>query len=160
MRHLATGLLIIFFSSVITGCAQPTGSISGGGSGGNNRDQYHFLMLRPRRILYELNNTNVDKTFIRDEDLTVFVADDKGYRQLTIPEYVDLKLEVILYPTTLQDIKPVDNGYFNFDTLPGRHIIRGTYGNKTDEYSVEVRGSLVNPGPGSDFIGMHWLEDD
>jgi len=149
MRHLLTGLLIIIFSSVITGCGSPVGSISDGG--GSGRGQYDFLMLRPKRILYE-----VDGRFSRADDLTVFVADDNGYRSLDLSD-PGLRLEVVIYPGTMaEEITPVTT-YFPF-SLPGRHIIRGTFGGKTDEYSIEVRGDFANPGDGSGFVGIIWLD--
>jgi len=153
MRHLVTGLLIIFFSSAITGCAPPTGSITGSG---NNRGIYDFLMLRPNRILYELDG-GVDGRFNRADDLRVFVADDNGYRMLDVFD-PGLKLEIILNAGVAGETSPppiVINGIFPFSD-PGRHIVRGTYGNKTDEYSIEVRGTLVKPGDGSGFVGIDW----
>jgi len=159
MRHLLTELLIIIFSSVIIGCGSPVGSISdgggNGGDGGSGRGQYDFLMLRPKRILYEVDG-GVDGRFSRADDLTVFVADDNGYRSLDLSD-PGLKLEVVIYPGTMAEEITAVTTYFPF-SLPGRHIIRGTFGGKTDEYSIEVRGNLVNPGEGSGFVDIIWLD--
>jgi len=171
MRRILTFLLLIFFSiCVITGCSQPAGSINkngeggGGGNGngngngngggdGDSRTTYDFLMLRPNRILYELDGGK-DGRFDRAADLRVFVADDEGYRSLDLFD-PGLKLEIIMYPG-LTEIVTVINSHFPFSEA-GRHVIRGTYDGKTDEYSIEVRGTLVNPGDGSGFIEMEWL---
>jgi len=131
------------------------GSITDDGGNGNGRSQYDFLMLRPNRILYEVDG-GVDGRFSRADDLRVFVADEEGYRML---DNFDprLKLEIILLPNSLgEETHEVTNGYFIF-SVPGRHIVRGTYNGMTDEYSIEVRGSVVNPGPGQEFIKIEWL---
>jgi len=163
MRHILTFLLLIFLTvCVLTGCPQPAGSINNNGGGGNGNGNgdggtiYDFLMLRPNRILYELDG-GVDGRFSRADDLRVFVADDEGYRSLD--PYADgLKLEIIMNPgmPSSETVTEIKNSYFPFSEA-GRHVIRGTYGGKTDEYSIEVRGSLVNPGEGSGFVEIIWL---
>jgi len=158
MKRLVTGLLTIFFSvCVITGCAQPVGSISnegGKGNGNGSKDEYDFLMLRPNRILYEVDG-GVDGRFDRAADLRVFVADGEGYRAIDTSD-PNLKLEIIMNPGMIAESVSVITTHFPFSE-PGRHIIKGTYGGETDEYSIEVRGTLVNPGEGSGFIEMIWL---
>jgi len=163
MRHILSILFILFLSvCVITGCSSPAGSILDDGSGdgdgngddnGNSRDHYDFLMLRPNRILYEVDG-GADGRFDRSADLRVFVADDKGYRALDVNDS-DLVLELIMNPGLAGESTAVLSAYFPFSE-PGRHTVKGTYNDKTDEYSIEVRGTFVNPGDGSGFIGIEW----
>jgi len=150
MRHLLTRILIIFLAVCgITSCAPPVGSIV------NDKAKYDFLMLRPNRILYELDVAPRDATFVRLEDLSVFVAEKGNYRKVNVTD-PSLKIEIIMNPGTMaQKVNVVYNGYFEF-TQPGRHIIKGTYGNQEDEYSIEVNGEFTNPGDGSDFVGIKW----
>jgi len=153
MRHILSVFIIFFSVCVITGCDSPVGNISDGGGNGYGRGQYDFLMLRPKRFLYELDS-GADGRFDRVADLSVFVADDDGYRMINILD-PNLTLEIIMNPGFAGETTVVINTLFTFSE-PGRHIIRGTYGNKTDEYSIEVRGTFVNPGDGSGFIGIEW----
>jgi len=152
MKRLTTGLIIIFLAVCgITSCAPPVGSIV------NDKAKYDFLMLRPNRILYELN-AGIDtssRRFDRTKDLRIFVAEKGNYRTVE-PTDSKLKLEIIMNSGLMAESVSVLNTYFLFSE-PGRHVIRGTYGDKTDEYSIEVRGALTNPGDGSGFIGMEWL---
>jgi len=148
MRHIFAGFILLFSLCVITSCAPPVGSII------NDRSKYDFLMLRPNRILYEVDG-GIDGRFDRAEDLKVFVAEKGNYRSLD-PSDPKLKLEIIMNPGLMAESITEIITHFPFSE-PGRHIIRGTYGDKTDEYSIEVRGSLVNPGEGSNFIAVEWL---
>jgi len=158
MRRILTFLLLIFLTvCVLTGCPQPAGSINKNGDGngdGEGGTTYDFLMLRPNRILYELDG-GVDGRFDRAADLRVFVADEEGYRSLDLFD-PGLTLEIIMNPGLTTESVAVLNSHFIFSEA-GRHVIRGTYDDKTDEYSIEVRGSLVNPGEGGGFIDIIWL---
>jgi len=158
MKRLLAGLFTIFLTVCgITGCSQPAGSILENGDLGNgsgNFNLYDFIMLRPNRILYEYD-AGRDGRFVRYEDLRVFVADENGYRAIDTLD-PDLLLEIVIHPGGIGETVRELNSYFPFPE-PGRYIIRGTYNGESDEYSIEVRGSLVNPGEGQDNIGMIWL---
>lgn len=157
MKRIFFGLIIIL-TLFAYGCKQPVGSIdiNGGGSG----TTYDFLMLRPNRILYDADG-GMDSRFDRKNDFRVFLADSEGYRKIENDD-PGLVLEIVLNPNSMsENITVIKNGYFPF-SAPGRHIIRGTYNKgtkneKTDEYSIEVRGVLSNPGDGNDFFEIIWL---
>jgi hypothetical protein len=159
MKQLLTGAFIIFLAICgITGCAPPVGSIindggNGGGNGGGGKE-YDFLMLRPNRILYEVDG-GMDGRFDRAADLRVFVAENGDYREID-PNDPDLTIEVIMNPGMMGETVTAVNTHFPFSE-PGRHVIRGTYNSKTDEYSIEARGTFVNPGDGSGIIDLTWL---
>jgi hypothetical protein len=163
MNRRLAGLLIVFLALCLSGCRQPVGSISPGsdGSGGNGngvgnpvRNNYEFLMLRPNRILYEADG-GADGRFDRLNDLRVFVADNGEFIPLASTDPA-LIIEVIENPGMSSEAVTAVNTHFPF-ALPGRHLIRGTYHGFTDEYSIEVRGTYVNPGDGSEFVDIIWL---
>jgi len=152
MNRLIAGLIIIL-ALFVYGCRQPVGSITDGGNGSNTT--YDFLMLRPNRLLYDADG-GVDSRFDRKHDLRVFVADKDGFKNIDTND-PGLILEIVLNPGMISESTSViTNGYFPFSE-PGRHIIKGTYEGKTDEYSIEVRGVLTNPGDGNDFFEIIWL---
>jgi len=164
MKHLLARLLIIFSVCIIS-CAEPVGSIAGGGgsgsggyggsdsNGGSSRGQSDFIMLRPKRILYDANSTT-DGKFDRNTDLSVFITDENGYRMLDTND-PGLLLEIIMNYGFAGESTVVIDTIFPF-SIPGRHVVRGTYGGKTDEYSIEVRGSFVDPGDGSGIVDIVW----
>ena len=163
MNRLLKGLLLFFLAvNVFTGCREPVGSLSGGngtngnggGSGYIGSGEFDFLWLRPNRILYDVNEGSNGR-FERERDLRVFVADDGGFFQLNTSD-INLKIEVIMHPGMSSEIVLEANSVFVF-TETGRYIIRGTFNGKSDEYSIEVRGSYVNPGDGSGFLDWIWL---
>jgi len=152
MNRLVAGLIIIL-ALFVSGCSQPVGSIdiNGGGSG----TTYDFLMLRPNRLLYDADG-GIDSRFDRKNDLRVFLADKDGFKNIDNND-PKLLLEIVLNPGLMSErTSIINNGYFPFSE-PGRHVIRGTYDKKTDEYSIEVRGVLTNPGDGGDFFEIIWL---
>jgi len=156
MNRLIAGLIIIL-ALFVYGCSQPVGSIT---PGGNGNTTYDFLMLRPNRLLYDADG-GADSRFDRKNDLRVFLADKEGFKNIDNND-PKLLLEIILNPGMISETTAViTNGYFPFSE-PGRHLIRGTYEKgtkeeKTDEYSIEVRGVLTNPGDGNDFFEIIWL---
>ena len=163
MNRLLAGLTIIFLGLCIVACQQPVGSLANGnhngngnGNGGKIPSADDFLMLRPNRILYEVDGGR-DGRFDRNADLSAFVADGGEFSRIE-PDDEDLIIEIILHPGLDAQQGPIAvDGYFTF-AIPGRHLIRGTYkDNSKDEYSIEVRGSLVNPSTGTDFVDMIWL---
>jgi len=153
-------LLVILILLVLCGfssCIEPVGYIdsNGNGIGNGSGSQYEFLMLRPNRILYDVNS-GADSRFSRQQDLSVFLADNGEFKKIETSDS-GLILEVIENPgLNSETITVVNNGYYVF-SIPGRYLIRGTYNEKSDEYSVEVRGSFINPGEGSDFVDIIWL---
>lgn len=152
--------LLIYLSILfnLTGCTQPVGDIvhnsSGNGSGNGNGVNYDFLMLRPNRILYDADG-GANGRFDRQADLRVFVADNGEFKSLDPADSL-LTIEVIENPGLNSEVITAVNTHHIF-SLPGRYIIRGTYNEQSDEYSIEVRGSFVNPGDGSDFVDIIWL---
>jgi len=156
MSHLVRRIiLVVLIICALVACRQPVGSIDNDGSGNGSGIEYDFLMLRPNRILYEVNAGAGDGIFNRNTDLKIFVADSTGFR--TLDNFDNgLLLEVIFNPGMSSEKKTTINTYFPFSEA-GRYVIRGTYGGKSDEYSVEVRGTYVNPGDGNDFFDFIWL---
>jgi len=158
MNRLVAGLIFIL-ALFVYGCKQPVGSLSGN-EGGGSKTTYDFLMLRPNRLLYNADG-GMDSRFDRKQDLRVFLADKDGFKNIGNDD-PRLILEIILNPGMMSESTSViKNGYFPFSE-PGRHLIRGTYDRdtkdeKTDEYSIEVRGVLSNPGDGGDFFEIIWL---
>jgi len=149
----------MFLAICVSCCSQPVGDLSPNAKGGNGNGNgtgvyYDFLMLRPNRILYDADG-GADGRFDRQADLRVFVADNGEYRSLD-PVDRFLTIEVIENPGMTSENITVVNTHHVF-SLPGRYVIRGTYNGYSDEYSVEVRGSFINPGDGSDFVDMIWL---
>jgi len=139
---------------VITGCSNPVGSIdeSGGNGGGSN----NFLMLKPNRILYEIDKSD---TFSRASDFQAYTSDG-GSLRLINPLDSSLGIEIIAAPELVgnQTSESVTDTY-KLPKLPGRYKVKGTYFGKTDEYSIQVEGSLSDPGDEYDFGGIKWLED-
>ena len=153
MNRLVAGLIFIL-ALFVYGCKQPVGSLSDS-EGGGSKTTYDFLMLRPNRLLYDTDG-GMDSRFDRKNDLRVFYADKDGFKNIGNDD-PKLILEIVLNPGMMSESTSViKNGYFPFSE-PGRHVIKGTYEGKTDEYSIEVRGVLSNPGDGGDFFEIIWL---
>jgi len=151
MKRFLIGIIFVFLV-IVSGCRQPVGVLTqAGGSGA----AYDFLLLRPNRILYEVNAGAGDGIFDRQADLRVFVADSGGFRPLN-PGDGGLLLEVIYNPGLASQVITPIGTHFPFSEA-GRYVIRGTYDDKIDEYSIEVRGDYVNPGDGGDFFDFIWL---
>ena len=155
MNRLLVRLFIIFLAVCgITSCAPPVGSISdGSGNGNGNGITAEFLLLRPNRILYEIDG-GIDGSFDRSEDLRAFVTDNGEFKPID-PTDPLLMLELILNPGGFETIVEIITHYPFSEA--GRHIIKGTYNGKTDQYSIEVRGSFVNPGEGSGSVEIEWI---
>ncbi|MCL2276910.1 MAG: hypothetical protein FWC21_03340 [Treponema sp.] len=152
---------ILFSLCFFAACSEPVGNLDGSGNGNGNGGgnggsvMYDFLMLRPNRILYDADG-GANGRFDRSADLRIFLADNGEFKSID-PSDSGLTLEVIENPgLTSETVTVINNGYHPF-SIPGRYIIRGTYGSNIDEYSIEVRGSFVNPGEGSDFVDIIWL---
>ena len=147
--------LIIFFLAlfVCIGCQQPVGGFGGGnGSGGAN----DFILIKPNRQLYSLESV-FDNTFNRSTDFVVYLANNGPLTKID-PLHTDLKIEIISTVGVIgTEINEEVDSFFSF-AVPGRYKVIGTYLDKTDEYSIEVQGNFSDPGEGSDFTGIKWLD--
>jgi hypothetical protein len=155
MRHLSVKLFFFLAACIIMGCSDPVGSIDSSGGNGNGRGNTNFLLLKPNRILYAVDNA-LDDTFFRPSDFQVYAADGGTLKKLD-PMDSDLQIEIT---TTLGFLgAPVSEKVdyaFPF-AIPGRYVVKGTYFGNTDEYSIQVEGTLVNPGDGTEFADIIWL---
>ena len=153
MKRLLQGVFYIFLVlNVFTGC-DPIGSINNGGDddNGNGTGSLNFLWLVPNRFLYE-----TEERFDREYDLQILVAEN-GYIREIPSDDSDITIEIIENPgLTSESSTVLTNTFYRF-VLPGRYIISVSYGERSSRYSIEVRGTFVNPGDGSDFFGIIWL---
>jgi len=151
-------IIIIFLAVCIhTGCQQPVGGFgSGNGSGNGNGSENDFILLKPNRQLYSLESV-FDNTFNRSTDFSVYIANNGPLVKID-PLDTDLKIEIISTVGVIgAEINEEVNSFFAF-AVPGRYKVMGTYLDKTDEYSIEVQGNFSDPGDGSDFTGIRWLD--
>ncbi|MCL2212194.1 MAG: hypothetical protein FWB95_09760 [Treponema sp.] len=154
MNKLFKHIIFIFLAMfVCAGCQQPVGGFgNGNGSGGAN----DFILLKPNRQLYSLNSI-FENTFNRSTDFAVYFANN-GPLQKIDPLDADLKIEIISTVGFVgAEINEEVDSLFYF-AIPGRYKVIGTYLDKTDEYSIEVQGNFSDPGEGSEFAGIKWLD--
>jgi len=156
MNKLFSTIIIIFLSVfVYTGCQQPVGSFGDSGKGNGNGTN-NFILIKPNRQLYSLNSI-FDNTFNRSTDFVVYYANN-GPLQKIDSLNADLKIEIISTVGLIgAEINEEVDLIYSF-AIPGRYKVIGTYIDKTDEYSIEVQGNFSDPGDGSDFTGIKWLE--
>jgi len=155
MNKLLRKFVLIFLAIfACSGCHQPVGGFNGGGNGNGYAND--FILLKPNRQLYSLDSV-FDNTFNRDTDFIVYIANN-GPLQKIDSSNTDLVIEIFSTPGLIGvEISEVVDSFFSF-TVPGRYKVKGTYLDKTDEYSIEVQGVFSDPGDGSDFTGIKWLD--
>ncbi|MCL2265505.1 MAG: hypothetical protein FWC22_05630 [Treponema sp.] len=152
MNKLLTIVIIILAICVYTGCQQPVGGFVGGSGESTN----NFILLKPNRQLYSLESI-FDNKFDRGSDFTVYIADN-GPLQKIDPFDPSLTIEIISTIGLVgAEVNEEVDDYFPF-AIPGRYKVKGTYVDKTDEYSIEVQGNFSDPGEGYDFAGIKWLD--
>jgi hypothetical protein len=127
-------LFIILFTTffAVTGCAPPIGSINGGGSSG----KYDDFWAVPKRQYYFLGHY-----FIRDSDLQAFVS-YRGIVELIPASKLEISLVKNPDDRVPDDPIPILNGKWRLvDSVveTGRKLIIVKYGDRTDEYSIEIR---------------------
>ena len=158
MNILFKNILIIFLVIFIyTGCRQPADSFDSGGSGNSGANgAYDFILIKPNRQLYSLNSA-FENTFNRKTDFMVYFANNGPLQKIDSLD-PDLKIEIISSVGLIgAEINEEITSVFSF-AIPGRYKIFGTYQGKSDEYQIEVQGNFSDPGEGSDFAGIKWLD--
>lgn len=153
MKQLLRTLLLISLTvCFITGCREPAGGIAGDGIGDGGSGDLEFLWLVPNRFLYE-----TEEQFDRYNDFQVMYAAEGVVRSIPTNNG-EVAVELIRYTILGPEMPtiPLNNRYHSF-LLAGRYEVQVTYRGMTEKYSIEVRGSFVNPGDGSDFIDIIWL---
>jgi hypothetical protein len=117
------------------------------------------MWVIPNRVLYDTEHSNI---FRRQDDLRIFFMKDGAVENID-PMRADVKIVIDFYPVSAVNPDdpenpassfPVEKSWHQFDTT-GRYVVHVEYQDKTDLYSVEVRGYGTGTDPADDAFGTY-----
>jgi hypothetical protein len=163
MKQFVITISVIFSVFVITGCAQPIGTLEG-----PNKKDYAGdpMWLVPRRVLYQIDekfnryNTSANEEINRS-DFQIFIVLNNGAGVVEVPVNTDGVQVVIEKDKNMEtyfteDISKDDFYYFH---RVGKHIVNVEYQGRTAWYALEVFSPNNGNSIGGDGgIGIIWAE--
>jgi hypothetical protein len=163
MKQFVITLSVVFSVFVITGCAQPIGTLEG-----PNRSKYAGdpMWLVPRRIMYQIDErfNRYDPSAsdeIKRTDFQIFIVlnDGGGIQEVPVNNpgvQVVIEKDKGMSTYFTEDISKQDFYWFH---RVGKHIVNVTYDGRSAWYAVEVwspnNGNTIG---GDGGIGIIWAD--